>query len=526
MTHSKRLSTTTLDRLKLAMKVLAHLSLLFLIGIFTYKTPVFAQEPYSSTGISLQIFVPFEVLENAIEKAITNVKLHKKRVRLPKPIYFATITSTVQPKNIELNEEDGRLRIAADLDGKATILQENYYDNAKILSTQADPQGKVKLLVNLKAQEDWSIDFRINTTNISVDFDKAITALGSSIISLRVLMESLVRQRIEDKTKKPTKGNSISINHYAMKISSALKTFVKGLTNDTTIKLHTTPRSLVAATQPYISNAGIYFYFEVTTKKSTSTTQLAPKLSLLDAPTNKPLNLTISTEFDFAAINIYIKKFPQTKTIIQDNGIYTYTLEEVMLASTDQVVSTNLDTVAVKLRIRSSFKFLNPFWLRFIFQAPSVVSDSHKTKSPNPRQLKNQANSLLVEHQMLRATTIDKTVDIEYLAELTLPGTEREINFENIGSAIKSIKPYNAAKAFYHPLTINQIRDLVQNSLRVSLYGILQDKIGHTGKNIKITTKVLPTTNMKLIHTGKSCFLVDANVFATLKFEVTGFDNP
>ena len=479
------------------MKVLAHLSLLFLIGIFTYKTPVFAQETRSSTGITLQVFVPSAVLKNAIEEAASSIKISKKSFRLAGPLNSATVSSMVEPKRIKLDKEDGKLSIVIDLDGTASISIKNPQNSAKLITNKAVLRGKIKLLIGLKAQEDWNIDIEINDADMSVDFSKAITTLGSAKISVEFLMKSIVRQHIKNKTEKLKADNSQHLENYAKKISSTLDIFVKELIKDTSIQLLTVPESLFATTQPHISSTGIYLDFvaRAETASKTGTTSVSARhsprlpstLRVLPTSTDGYFNLKMSSVIDFKTINKQIKKQLKGKPVEKEVGSYTFKLEEAVLAPVDHAASTKSGTVTMKILVSSE-------------------EDSGNSFDQSTRHM-------------------------ELHVEPMLSDNKRQISFKNVDLSGKSIELIKELANNYPLLTTELVVSLVQDGFNINLNGIfeekLQEKISVTEKNIKITASVSPKTGAtELTRVDRSSFLIKANIVpTTLKFQVTGFDN-
>ena len=497
MTHPKQFCITAIDRFKRSIKFLRHLSFLFLVGISTYKAPVFAQgtiqeAPWRSK-IHLRVFVSSAVLNKAIEEAAPTIKSDTTEVELlglP-----AMVTSKVKLNEIKLYREDGKIGIAAKLSGSAEIS----YKRDRKSTGHARLKGEVKLLVGHKAQKNESIEIKVTNIDDSVKFSKAVTSVGSEKINVKSHMETKVKQHIKNEMKKLNKYFRKSLETYVRRTSSALNAFIEGLSNDALIRLFTTPRTVVTTTTwPPAPRGGFSLHLSAeaetdqaraTPKRNTPSIQLAPSLRVVAAPPSWYLKLPISTKIDFKTINKLIKKKLKSYPILKKIDHYTFEFEEITFTPTEHVQPTDRGKVTVKVRLSSDLHELSGHFVdqrvRTIeFQAKPILSRDRKKIDLNNVHIKGK--------------------NIEHLGELLMHG----------GSLSKE-----------------QIEELFKNIPNIYLNSIfeekLQNKIIETSgkKDIEVAVRVSSLTNMKTISVDKISFQVNANVFIMLELKVIKFDD-
>ena len=500
MTHSKQHCITEIDRFKRALRVLAHLSLLFLVGISTYKTPVFAQDSKlgacSNTKVSLPIFIPLEGIQATMENAIPRRNMGRRDAEFP-VIADGWFGWDFRRSGIQLDEDVGQLLVATNLSGEARAFSDGIIN----ISAHANVHAGVRLWVNPRFQDNWSVNPNISG---NVTIHDAIIPIGPIKISVKSKLQPVVNRLFNQQTNKLNEYVKEASNKHALEIWSALN-IVEKLSQDPLIWLTVTPRAF-AVTQPRINSTGIYLHFlaeaetdlkiGTTPKRSISSVQLPTTLIILDAPENGSLDLAMPIIIKFKTFNSLIEDRLDNEPVEIEKPFGTIKLSKVVLAPSDRGSFTMKTVVS-----------LEPVgWLKRLWYwiTGKEVGTQHIVLSGKP----------------------------------ALSSSGKQVTFKNVILSDDSSQLILKLAMIYGGLTGKLVEDLIQDNVSVSLDSSItkaerdmQVKIDRYAeklrdeKSIKMTAEILPETRLASIDTNGHGFLIKACAAATLAIEVISFDD-
>ncbi len=500
MTHSKQLDITPIGRFKRTSRVLAHLSILFLVTVFACGTSVFAQdtiqETCSNTKVSLPIFIPLEGIRTAMEEAVPHTNRGRKNQHFP-VIANGWVSWDIKHSKIQLSEDNGQLLAATKLSGVLRAFSDGIIN----FSAHADVSARAKLRVNPKFQETWSVNPNISG---NVTIHDAIIPIGPIRISVRSRLQPVVNRLFNQQKEGLNRYIEEASNEHALKIWSALN-IVEKISQDPPIWLTVTPRAF-AAIQPRIDSIGIYLHFlaeaetdlkiGTTPKRSISSVQLPTTLIILDAPENGSLDLAMPIIINFETFNSLIEDRLNNEPVEIEKPFGTIKLSKVVLAPSDRGSFTMKTVVS-----------LEPVgWLKRLWYwiTGKEVGTQHIVLSGKP----------------------------------ALSSSGKQVTFKNVILSDDSSQLILKLAMIYGGLTGKLVEDLIQDNVSVSLDSSItkaernmQVKIDHYAeklleeKDIKMTAKILPETRLASIDTNGHGFLIKACAATTLAIEEISFDD-
>ena len=486
ITHSKRLNITTFDRLKQTMKVLAHLSLLFLVGITTYKTPVFAQdsiqETCSKTKVSLPIFIPLKELKNELERVVP------KRIQGGSDPKYSFSRS-----GITLAKVGDKLQARVALNGDAKAKPFLFWISVNI-------KGEVRLSTNPKFKENWGIEPNFER-DVSVSKAKAF----GGFVSVKELVKQAIRKAVDSKISGLSsylKGEG-GLKKSLRESWSALNAVVK-LSRNPPIWLVMTPQAF-AATQPRITTTGIYLNFvaEAETdlklgtmpKRSASITQLPPTLRIMKTSENRLSEVMVPISINYGIFNTLIEDYLKSKPAERKEAFGTIKLNKITLVPAKHGSFTLKTVISLE-----PIGWLERFWYWIAGKERGAQ-------------------------------------DIELASNPALSSNGKQIVFKNVSLSGKSSQLILKLAKIYEGLTGKLVEDLIQDNVSINLNSFIASserdlqvainrytKKLQEEKNIKITAKILPETHLASIRADEHGFLIKACAAATLAINNISFD--
>ena len=464
-----------MDRFKQAMKVLGHLSFLFLVGISTYKTPVFArgtiQETCSDTKISLPIFIPLKALGSEMEKTFP-----RRIIGGRSPKY------TLNRSSIRLAKKGESLQAKVALSGTAKM-------KILLVNLHFDINGKVTFLMNPKFKEDWSIDPHFGR---DVSVSQASGLIG--IVSVREITKAAIRKALDSKISRLSSylKREGDVKKSLQKFWFALNT-THELSPHPQVWLTVTPTAL-ATTQPVINSTGVRINLAIDAKTgfklrslttSTHSVQLPTTLIIIDKPPDGHLDLAIPIPINFKTVNLLIQnQLPAIK-----KGEYW----NLMLERAEVALAEN-DRLDVKATMSLDAKASMPL----------------------------DSRGLATRHRF----QIDASV------EPTVVSTEKQVLFKDVTLSHDSGELIRKFAITYVGLTGEFVENLIQDKAYVTLvdfFGKAEDNlqlaINHYAeklrkeKDIKITAKVSSNSRPASVDTNEHGLLVKACATTTLEIE-------
>ena len=474
MPHPKKLDITKIDRFKQAIKVLGHLSVLFLVIIFACGTPAFAQDAMqkacSDTKISLPIFIPLKILRDEIERVVP------KQIKTDSnPKY------TLKRSHIRLAKTGEKFQVQFGLDGTT---ENKFHPNNWLFGMK----GKVTLWMNPKFKEDWGIEPHFER-DVSVPKAGALGGMFGAMKhkKARTRVKAAIRVHVDDRASALSNylQGEAGLKKSLQKFWFALNTMHK-LQQTPTVSLAVAPTAL-AITQLAIDSTGVRINLVVNAKTnlkfgmparnttSVQNAQLPTKLAIIETPPDGHINLTVPKNIKFKEINSLIQNhLPAEKT--GDYGALK--LEEIEIV----LIENNMLLIA-----SMSLKALG--WL--------------------PRSFK-----------------------IDAFVKPTVVSTGRQVSFKDITLSENSDEKIRTLAIFNKGLTGEVVKNLIKENIYVNLDDhfkdievILQTKLDHYAKklkaekNIEITAKILSKTPLTPVATNKHGLLVKICVATTLKIE-------
>ena len=589
MTHSKQPYIMEIDRFKRKTRIVAHISLLFLVAISTCKTPVFAQdsiqnpiqEACTNTKISLPIFIPLKNLRTTVENAVpprfTGKGSLDKSSNTPK----IQASWDIGRLEIQLSENDGQLlaatkfggvlrgvtdtgdagRSAGRAAGRATggFFGDIVGVVGKVITEVGDIVGGPGKIVSeagklvseagkLASKAGEVVGGVVGGVTGELGLVTISKVIGKETISAHTDVLGEAKIWIEPKFEedwgiKPNFRRDVSITK-ADVLGGRIT--VKGIVNDA---INDVLEDNISSLSSYLkSEEGLKKYLQ----ESWSALNIVQKLSQ-----DPPIWLVVTP-----------RAFATTQPRIASTGIYLHFVAE---AETDLKIGTTPKRSIARSQLPSTLRILDtsergsldvamPISIDFV--TFNSLIEAHLKKEPVEKTFGTIKLNEIVLASSDRGSFTMKTVislapagwlkrlwywitgkeigtqDIVLSGKPTLSPGGKQVTFKNVNLSDKSSQLILKLAKIYKGLTGKLVEDLIQDNVSANLDSRitkaerdLQVKIDHYAKklqeekNITMTAKILPKTRLASIDTNGHSFLIKACAAATLAIKEISLDD-